>query len=111
MPTQKCAHAYECGKLHSALEVMDSMAEGGDRVVQAMARTFLFKLGMHGYEYGRKPHRCGAAMKREMLRTFTHEATQILNDMTLRGRRSANQAEPAMDQGLESLAADGQAAR
>lgn len=112
MPSQKCPHAYECGKLYSALEVMDVMAVDGDRVVKAMARTFLFKLGLHGYEYGRQPHRCGAAIKRETLRTLTNEAIEILNDMTLRGRKSRfDQAQPALEESLEYVAADRQAAR
>ncbi len=94
MPSQKCPHSYECGKLHSALEVMDVMAVEGDRVVKAMARSFLFKLGLHGYEYGMRPHRCGSQVPRETLRKLSNEAIEILNDMTIRGRKSAAEEVP-----------------
>lgn len=110
MSNQKCAHSYECGKLYSALEVMDRMAAEGDHFAKALARTFVFKLGLHGYEYGAKPHRCGATLRRDALRALTHEAIEILNELTLRGRKS-RAAEPTFDEGQERVPAYGQATR
>lgn len=106
MPTAQCRHAYECGKLYSALEVMEAMAIEGDSVVKAMARTFLFRLGLHGYEYGRLPHHCSVSLKREKIRELTHEAIEILDGMTLRSRPGKAFVLVAEDE-AESEAQDG----